>query len=260
MTVVTKQKRASRPQSEQTDYFVPPHAVQPKRPSSPPSPSSHFWRNSLLALSAALGLGLLWTMRQPVMEMLALVGDQAAVSAYLQGFGIWGPLVLAVVQFIQIIVAVIPGHVFLIAAGYVYGFSLGLLLNVIFIVAASQFTYSLARWAGRPLVSRFVDNDKLEHWYKIGEKQGFIFFTIIFVLPVFPTDVMNFVAGLTGIPPRKFLAANFLGRLPGAIILTLIGSHGLQWSSSTWAALSVLVISVYVLGRLAIRRIEQKHK
>lgn len=86
---------------------------------------------------------------------------------------------------------------------------------------------------GRPFISRLVDNDPLGKWYAIGEKQGFTLFTIAFVLPVFPTDVMNFVAGLRGISPREFLAATFLGRLPRAIILTLIGSHGLQFLTTT---------------------------
>lgn len=198
-------------------------------------------------------------MRHPIIELLGMVGDQAAVSAYLQEFGIWGPLVLAMVQLIQIVVAVIPGHVFLVAAGYVYGLPLGLLLNITFTVAASQFTYSLARWAGRPLVSRFVPNDKLDRWYKIGEKQGFTFFTIAFLLPVFPTDVMNFIAGLSGISPRKFLAASFLGRLPSAIILTLIGSHGLEWTPLAWGLLFILIVTVYTTGRLVMRRIEQNH-
>lgn len=215
------------------------------------------WLGGITAVT--IFLAFLWVFRQPVWQLLALVGDQEAVSAYLKGFGLWGPLVLAIVQLIQILAAVIPGHVFLIAAGYVYGLPLGLLLNVVYIVAASQLAFSLARWAGRPLISRLVSDELLEKWYAIGEKQGFTFFTIAFILPVFPTDVMNFVAGLSGISPRKFLAANFLGRLPGAIILTLIGSHGLQFTTTTWTAILVLAAAVYISGRMALGRIERQH-
>jgi uncharacterized membrane protein YdjX (TVP38/TMEM64 family) len=218
------------------------------------------WKQLIVITAVLITGALLWVFRQPVWELLSLVGDQESVSAYLQGFGLWGPLVLAIVQLIQILAAVIPGHVFLIAAGYVYGFPFGLLLNVVYIVAASQLAFSLARWAGRPFISRLVSKEQLEKWYAIGEKQGFIFFTIAFVLPVFPTDVMNFVAGLSGISPRKFLAANFLGRLPSAIILTLIGSYGLQFTTLTWAAILLLAVSVYISGRIVIGRIERQHQ
>jgi uncharacterized membrane protein YdjX (TVP38/TMEM64 family) len=142
----------------------------------------------------------------------------------------------------------------------VYGLPLGLLLNVVYIVAASQLAFYLARWAGRPFISRLVSEELLERWYAIGEKQGFTFFTIAFVLPVFPTDVMNFVAGLSGISSRKFLAANFLGRLPGAIILTLIGSHGLQFTPTAWALILVVAAAIYTIGRLVIHRIESQYK
>lgn len=246
MTAVTKQKPKEKKQ--------PLPAIQPH---SEPGLS---WQGLSGITAVTIFLAFLWVFRQPVWHLLALVGDQEAVSAYLKGFGLWGPLVLAIVQLIQILAAVIPGHVFLIAAGYVYGLPLGLLLNVVYIVAASQLAFSLARWAGRPLISRLVSNELLEKWYAIGEKQGFTFFTIAFILPVFPTDVMNFVAGLSGISPRKFLAANFLGRLPGAVILTLIGSHGLQFTPTTWTAILVLAAVVYISGRMALSRIERQYK
>lgn len=231
-----------------------------EEPTEAHTPTGLFWQR-LLGITAVITiLTVLWIFRQPVGDLISLVGDQEGVSTYLKGFGFWGPLMLALVQLIQILAAVIPGHVFLIAAGYVYGFPLGFLLNVVYIVAASQFSFSLARWVGRPFISRLVSNDQLEKWYAIGEKQGFTFFTIAFILPAFPTDVMNFIAGLSGISPRKFLAANFLGRLPSAIILTLIGSHGLQFHTTTWVGILFLATTAYISGWLIVSRIERRYE
>lgn len=250
MTVVTKHKPKGKRQPIQS---IARESIQAR------SESGLSWQIVVGGTAVTLILVLLWNFRQPVWELFSLVGDQEAVSAYLKGFGLLGPLVLAIVQLIQILVAVIPGHVFLVAAGYVYGFPLGLLLNVVYIVAASQLSFSLARWAGRPFINRLVSDELLEKWYVIGERQGFTFFTITFILPVFPTDVMNFVAGLSGISSRKFLAANFLGRLPSAVILTLIGSHGLQFTTVTWAAILILATVVYIFGRLMIGRVEYQY-
>ena len=201
-----------------------------------------------------------WMGRQPMQELWALLSDQAKVSAYLQGFGIWGPLVLAAIQFLQVMIVVIPGHVFLIAAGYVYGFLFGFAMNLVYVVLASQLVYLLSRWAGRPLVERLVPQEILNRWYKIGQERGFVFFTIAFLLPVFPTDMMNFIAGLTGISTNRFFAANLLGRLPGVIMLTLIGSHGLELSSTSWAIMGIIVASFYVIGRFTILKIEKRYK
>lgn len=208
----------------------------------------------------ALLLGITWEWRAPLQELMRVLGDQAVVSAQIQSYGIWGPFVLALGQLVQVLIAFIPGHVLLAAAGYVYGFPLGLLLNIICIIAASQTAFLLARWLGRPFINRLISPQLLDHWYEIGEKQGFLFFTVCFILPVFPTDMMNFVAGLSGISSRKFLAASFFGRLPGIVMLTLIGSHGLKFSRITWIGLGVLVTAVYVIGRLVLLKIEQRYR
>ncbi len=229
---------------------------------SPPSPpllnsTTKRW----LLFSSVLVLAVLtWLMRQSLSEWLTILSDQEYVSNYVQSYGALAPLVLAFFQVLQVIVAFIPGHVFVIAGGYIYGMPWGLLFNIVCVVAASQLAFLLARWFGRPIVHRLAPQETIDKWEAIAEKQGFLFFTIAFVLPVFPTDIMNFVAGLTGISPKKFLAANFLGRFPSVLVLTLIGSHGLELSNTTWILLALGVTAVYITGRFAILRIEQKYR
>ncbi|MCA9954553.1 MAG: TVP38/TMEM64 family protein [Ardenticatenaceae bacterium] len=237
--------------------------IQPVRSSATPlmrfklDGRSKIW---LLGISLALLALLTWLLRDSLAGWLNILSDQEFVSSYVQSYGVLAPLVLAFFQVLQVIVAFIPGHVFVIAGGYIYGLYWGLLFNIVCVVAASQLAFMLARWAGRPLVHHLADEQVIEKWETIAEERGFLFFTIAFVLPVFPTDLMNFVAGLTGISPRKFLAANFLGRLPSVLILTLIGSHGLELSNWMWALLALLVAAVYILGRMVIVRIEKKYR
>lgn len=227
----------------------------------PPTPILSQTTKRWLLVGSVLALGVLtWLLRQSLSEWFAVLSDQAFVSNYVQSYGALAPLVLAFLQVLQVIVAFIPGHVFVIAGGYIYGMPWGLLFNIVCVVAASQLGFLLARWAGRPLVHHLADRATIEKWEIIAEERGFLFFTIAFVLPVFPTDLMNFVAGLTGISSRKFLAANFLGRLPSVVLLTLIGSHGLELSNTVWVLLALLVTAVYIIGRFAILRIEQKYR
>ncbi|MCZ7672595.1 MAG: VTT domain-containing protein [Chloroflexi bacterium] len=223
-------------------------------------PAFHPVKWGLIVALTVLIIFLLWQVREGVWSLISLVGDQEAVSAYLQSYGAWGPLALAAAQLLQVLVAFIPGHVFLIAAGYVYGFWPGLILNMICIVGASQLAFALARWTGRPVIDRLANKETLDKWYAIGEKQGFTFFTIAFVLPMFPTDMMNFVAGLTGITGVKFLAANILGRLPSAIILTMIGAYGIRFAEWQWGLIAALAVLVFVVGRTVVYRIEKRHE
>ena len=249
MSIITNEKVKSQQRGIRSEYITQPT----------PLLSSAAKRWLLLGGLVAAAI-LTWLLRESLAGWLAILSDQAYMSSYVQSYGVLAPLVLAFLQVLQVIVAFIPGHVFVIAGGYVYGLPWGLLFNIFCVVAASQLGFLLARWAGRPIVHRLAAPETINKWETIAEQQGFMFFTIAFVLPVFPTDIMNFVAGLTGISPRKFLAANFLGRLPSVTILTLIGSHGLELSNTTWALLVLLVAAVYIIGRFAILRIEQKYR
>lgn len=215
-----------------------------------------FWSIVSLVIFALLSVAV-WHWWEDLKPLMTFVTDQEAFGEYLQSFGILGPLVLWLAQLLQVFFAFIPGHVVLIAAGYVYGFVLGLFFNISFTVAASQLAYLFARWAGRPLVYRLVSPETVEYWQKIANKRGVLFFTISFLLPIFPSDAMNFVAGLSGIDSRRFLLANFLGRFPSAVMLTLIGAYGLDLSTASWAMIILAYVLFFVLGHLVVNQIKK---
>jgi uncharacterized membrane protein YdjX (TVP38/TMEM64 family) len=218
------------------------------------------YRNGILAGIILIILAFLgWYFQRELQDTFAILSDQEAVSDYIQRFGILGPLVLGISHYLQVIIAFIPGHVFVLAGGYLYGFLPGLALNMLFVVTASQLAFFLAKKAGRPLVGKLVDPATLTKWQAIADKRGIIFFTIAFILPVFPSDAMNFVAGLSGMSGRKFLIANFFGRLPSVTLLTFIGAYGLEFSNTIRAILVVVVVLVYVVGRYVILQIERQH-
>ena len=215
-----------------------------------------FWSILSLLIFAVLTV-IIWIWWDPVQILLAFISDQEAFGAYLQSFGIWGPVVLFGAQLLQVFFAFIPGHVVLLAAAYVYGFALGLLFNITFTVVASQLAYLFARWAGRPLVYRLADQETVDYWERIANQKGVLFFTIAFLLPVFPSDAMNFVAGLSGIDSRRFLLANFLGRLPSAVTLSLIGAYGLEFSNVQWGMIILSFVILFVVGHYIVNRIKR---
>ncbi|MEM7111590.1 MAG: VTT domain-containing protein [Chloroflexota bacterium] len=196
----------------------------------------------------------IYVWREPLRQLWALLQDQTAVSSMLRQYGWWGPLALAVAQFFQVLIAFIPGHVFVIAGGYVYGFWLGICLNILLTVGFSQLAFALARRWGRPFIHRLARPEQIERWQGLGREQGFAFFTLSFIFPIFPTDIMNFVAGLTAISGWDFLAASIIGRFPGLVLLTLVGSHGLQLSPVMWAVLMLCLAALVVGGRLVLSR------
>ena len=193
-----------------------------------------------------------------LVEFFALVGDREVIIEYLNQYGPLGPVVLFVILTLQVFFAILPGHAFIIAGGYVFGLLVGAAITQISTVTASQLAFLLTRRWGRPLVDRMAPEHVVDHWNRLAEKQGGLFFFFSFVLPIFPNDLMSFVAGLSSISPRKFFVANFFGRLPCAIFVTLIGSHGFELPLWFWIGILLLLLGVSILWKQFSTRFERQ--
>jgi uncharacterized membrane protein YdjX (TVP38/TMEM64 family) len=144
----------------------------------------------------------------------------------------------------QVFFAVVPGHAFMVAGGYLYGFLIGFVITQASTVLASQLAYLLARRFGRPFVMQIARANVIDKWNAMAERQGGFFFFLSFILPIFPNDLMCFIAGLSSIKPKDFFVANFLGRLPCAIFITLIGSHGVELPLHFWIGIILVIIAL----------------
>jgi uncharacterized membrane protein YdjX (TVP38/TMEM64 family) len=180
------------------------------------------------------------------MEVISLVRDRDGLIDYLEPLGILGAVLLLVVLILQVVVAAIPGHLLYAASGYIYGFWVGFLMTYIATVVIGQCTFYLARVYGRSLVEKLVPEKDLVKWEKIAARQGMGFFILTFVIPIFPADVMPYLAGLGSIRGGNFLAANLIGRLPTVILMVMVGSHGLEVNLKV--LLVAAVLTVVMLG------------
>jgi uncharacterized membrane protein YdjX (TVP38/TMEM64 family) len=192
----------------------------------------------ILKISAILiGAALLFYFRQPVSDVLAIIGDRQAVIAYLDQFGVLAPLLMGIILVLQVVVAALPGHALIVGGGYVFGFGRAFCLSLLATVLGSQISFWLARQAGRPLVEKLAPIQLLDKWYDVSAKKGLLFFMFAFMIPLVPADIMNYVAGLSSLSPRRFLVANLIGRTPGVIFMTGLGAYGLKLSLNAWVGI-----------------------
>ena len=196
-------------------------------------------------LAVALVIVILY-FRQPISNLLHIISDQDAVSAYLQSFGAWGPIVLFLLMVAQVFVAVIPGHALMVTAGYVYGVG-GLLVVITSTILGSQIAFFIARQYGRNLIYKIASPQIIERWDIMARNQGFMFYFFAFVLPIFPSDLMCYVAGLGKVSIRSFLIANILGRTVVAIGITVFGIYGMNPPIAFWI-IAILVILIFFAG------------
>ena len=94
----------------------------------------------------------------PMIHELFKPGGVDRVTSDIRNAGPWGFLILLAIQFLQIVVAFIPGEVVQVAAGMIYGPWLGALIIWLGCVISSSFIFALVHKLGAPF-----DANKVPH-------------------------------------------------------------------------------------------------
>jgi uncharacterized membrane protein YdjX (TVP38/TMEM64 family) len=194
-----------------------------------------------------------WIYRQPLTASLQWFSDLDAVIASIRGFGLWGPAVLFVLFLLQTFLAFIPGQALMVASGYIYGFSGGILITWISLVLGGQMAFWLARRYGRPFAEKWISPITLDRWDKSAAGQGIAFYVITLVMPFFPNDAMCYVAGLGHMSNRRFLIANAFGRGIASVLTVVVGAFAQQVPALIWIALIGFIV-LGIIGWVAARR------
>jgi uncharacterized membrane protein YdjX (TVP38/TMEM64 family) len=206
-------------------------------------------KNWPLLLFISLGvLFALYLLREPLLELLGFISDRQAFIQYINSFGFLGPVVLALLHVVQVLISLLPGDVFYLAAGYVYGLAPGFALNLGVTVGAGLLGFNIARRWGRPVVDRLAPAQVVDRWDAVARRRGFAFFLMTFLLPIFPTDTLNYVAGLTSIRWQEFTLASLLGRTPSIFLFTLLGAHGTDMASLDLPPAAFVVVILSIIG------------
>ncbi len=134
---------------------------------------------------------------------------------YISSFGMWGPLVLSLIQLLQVVLPVLPGFLGSIVGAALFGWLGGFLVNYIGICAGSIAAYWLAKRYGMQLVAKMVPMEKYGKWIdKINRSKSYtIFLLICIILPLVPDDFLCYFSGLMDMPPKKFISIILFGKI-----------------------------------------------
>lgn len=157
-----------------------------------------------------------------------LLDDKEKVTAFLKAAGPVAPLTFIITQILQVVLAPIPGEATGFIGGYLFGVPLGMLYSTIGLTVGSVIAFFLGRWLEVKFVSKVVNQETLNKFDFLMERQGALIAFFFFVVPGFPKDYLCFILGLSTISWRLFLIMATVGRLPGTLMLTLQGAQVYQ--------------------------------
>jgi uncharacterized membrane protein YdjX (TVP38/TMEM64 family) len=183
------------------------------------------WLTVAAMLLAVLGAGVFCGGNEPCRVWIRVLDDRELLQNILGKMGPWAPLIIALAEMLQVILAPVPGQIVGIVAGYLYGVLWGTLLCMVGLAIGSLAAMWLARQLGRPLVERIAGPDLVRRIDGYVDKRGAFALFLIFLLPFLPDDSVCFIAGMTRLRLTELLLLAIIGRLPGLVVSTLIGAQ-----------------------------------
>lgn len=214
---------------------------------------------ALIIAIAVMGL-LVWLVGVPLVRFAS---QPEHFRTWVNSHGFGGRLAYMGMVILQVVVALIPGEPFEIAAGYAFGAVEGTLLCLAASALGSVCVFLLVRRFGHRLAEVFFSKEKLRSIrFLQTTRRRDLLFLIIFMLPGTPKDLLCYFAGLTTIRFPVWLLICSLGRLP-SIVTSTVGGSALGEQNYRAAviafALALAVAGVgYVIYRAVCRRHGQK--
>lgn len=130
-----------------------------------------------------------------------------SLRQYIASYGKWGPVVLTVIQGLQVVLPVLPGFLGCVVGGSMFGAVVGFWINYIGICTGSIAAYYLARHYGVRLVQLMLPLEKYERyaqWIRRQKSYTWIFFLSI-LLPLVPDDFLCYFSGLIRMKAKQFI-------------------------------------------------------
>ena len=122
-------------------------------------------------------------------------------------------------------VLVIPGAILTLAAGFIFGVPIGVILVSVASLMGAAAAFLVGRFLARDWVTqRIADFPSFRALDKATRHEGFNIVLHTRLSPLFPFNLLNYAFGLTAVRFRDYVLASWIGMAPAIVLYVYIGS------------------------------------
>lgn len=170
------------------------------------------------------------------------------IISFLELYRTQSILIYIGVQVLQIVISIIPGQAFQFAAGYLFGFPMGLVYSVIGAVLGTTVSYYIAKFLGKDAMHIFFGEEKITELLKrLNSKKAYTVVFLIYLIPGLPKDLLSYVAGVSDMNYKLFLGFSLLGRIVGMSGSLLIGAFYFKKHYIAMAGIGILAVAAFIV-------------
>lgn len=151
-------------------------------------------------------------------------------------------------QIVQILIPILPGQFFQIAAGWLYGVLLGLLFSIIGSVIGTFITFYLSKLLGNDAMHLFFGEKRFEKYKAyLNNKKAYFAVFLIYLIPGLPKDLMCYAAGVSEMKLKPFLIISVIGRVPAMTMSLMFGAFYHTHNYPAMITVSVVVVIICLI-------------
>lgn len=185
-------------------------------------------------------------------------------QSWVASLGLGGWLLLLVIQYIQIVIAFIPGGPIQIAAGALYGVWGGLTVCIGGTILATATVFYLVSRFGHSVISLFVEEKEIsEYKFLKDEKKLERLVLFLFFIPGTPKDALTYLFSLTGMDMSRFMVLSTVARTPAMLTSLLAGGSIVKGNWLRAGIMFVIMTAIsglgYLLQRFLRKRVKARH-
>ena len=150
--------------------------------------------------------------------------DSTALEAWITQFGPWAPVVFFC-AYVLATVLFLPGLLFTLAAGALFGPYMGTLIALIGATVGATIAFLIARYVLAGWISARTPA-RVQRVIEGVEDEGWRFVAMTRLIPFIPFNALNYALGLTRIRLVSYVAASVVFMAPGAAAYAYLGHAG----------------------------------
>lgn len=181
-------------------------------------------------------------------KIISTLTSIEALRNFIANFGSTAVIIYIVIQFLQVVILPIPGSVSVAVGVALFGPLWSALYSFIGIICGSIVAFFIGRLIGYKAVCWIVGKEDLDKWLEKLKGKDYLLLSIMFLLPLFPDDVLCFVAGLSSMTTPYFLIMIAVTRL----ISVFTTAYSLDiipfttwWGILIWIVLIAIIIAIF---------------
>lgn len=172
-----------------------------------------------------------------------------ALEAAIEQAGDFAPLIF-IAAFAAATVLFLPGSLFGLAGGALFGPLWGTVCNVVGATLGATVAFLLARFVGGRWLSAQAEG-RLKAIISGVEAEGWRFVALTRLVPLVPFNALNYALGLTRIPLPHYVVATLVCMVPGAAAFAWLGHAGRRAIAGDSTAIHYGMLGLAAVGLVA---------